>query len=206
MDYRVHFTNEVGGESSSSGYGHVELLEQINVSDVLEGKEPPATSSAEFSGSAQCTALCLLSIPSHMIPTEILRFFESHLPLVQSISIYRHAAYEDKYFGVLQLTSIAATSSIIEEYDGQVLSSVDKVRCILRPVARVVFASSNELVLSSPPGSSLVDTEVTDGAGEAGSCPVCLEPISLECPMTITTCCNHTYGPELPPMPPLSLR
>lgn len=188
MINRVYFTNELSREDGITGQGYVELSESVNIDEVLDNSDPP--SSAVFPSTAEFTTLCLLNVPPHMIPIEIIRFFNSHLSLIRSISIHRHAAASEKFFAVLHTNSFAATKTIFEEYNGQIISSVDKVHCIIYPVIQIV--STDQANESSTASSAALEPD----NNEPSSCPVCLETISIENPMTITTCCNHRFHME----------
>lgn len=190
-----------------SGCGYVELTEMINIADLLASKNGQDN---EQMHNVDFTKLCLLSVPSHMIPTEILRFFEPTLEQIVSVSIFRHAGDSDKYFAVLELVSAEAARIILEEYNGQVLSSLDKVCCILRPVVQVVWSQEEDSPggptstdrtadaatfkgASTDPTMVVSNSNTTSADDEACICPVCLEPIAKERPRTITTGCNHRF-------------
>lgn len=125
----------------------VELLHEIDIAEVLKRdnvNQDLWTKSQTSSTSSSYRNLCLLDVPAHMIPKEILRFFGSSLSLISSIRIVKHSSESDRYLALLDVASPAATHTLISEFSGQMLSSLENVRCLLLLVANVSFDSEDE--------------------------------------------------------------
>jgi hypothetical protein len=85
------------------------------------------------------TVLCLLLVPSFMIPTEIIHFFSSSLEKINSIRIFAHRNDSEKYMAILCVNSPLLASEIIRDYNSQLLSSLDRTYCLLFPVKDILF-------------------------------------------------------------------
>ena len=83
--------------------------------------------------------VCLLMVPSFMIPCEILRYFTTtYLEKMLSIQILHHTGNnDDKYLAFLELDSEESAKSFIKDFDGQPLSSLEQVSCILYSIKSV---------------------------------------------------------------------
>lgn len=137
-------------------------------------------------------SLCLLDVPAHMIPKEILRFFGSNLAQISSIRIVKHTTQSDKYLAIIDVISVEAANQFVCDFSGQVLSSLEDVRCTLVPIAKIVIDQHDNFEPTSR-ASSAASLNTEDDGEMAGHCPVCLECFSEALPMSITTFCNHRF-------------
>lgn len=189
MADRVYFTCDPPSSSSGRSTGYVQLIGTVDIEKVLNG-----TAAGQPTATSECTTLCLMNVPAQMIPTDLLQYFGPNLNLISSIRIFRHAQYDNKYLAIVQLLTSEATSILLDEYNGQMLSSLDNIACILLPVKTLSFESVDGILSTQMPKNSTAICEtVMEGDEEASTCPVCLEPISRNNPMSITTCCNHEF-------------
>ena len=93
----------------------------------------------------QGNKVCLLLVPSFMIPCEILRYFtKSYLDRMLSIQILRHIGNnDDKYLAFLELDSEESAKCFIQDFNGQPLSSLEQVTCILYSIKAVHDSTVN---------------------------------------------------------------
>ena len=93
----------------------------------------------------QGNKVCLLLVPSFMIPCEILRYFtKSYLDRMLSIQILRHIGNnDDKYLAFLELDSEESAKCFIQDFNGQPLSSLEQVTCILYSIKTVHASTVN---------------------------------------------------------------
>jgi hypothetical protein len=91
--------------------------------------------------------ICILSVPSFMIPHDILQFLTPFLPDIKQISTLRHYAGHaaDRCFVLLEMTCPEAAALFIQEYHGAPLSSLQPTTCL---VYRQVYLPSRCLCLS----------------------------------------------------------
>lgn len=126
--------------------GMIELYDQIDIYDILINKvnyNTTKTYNINTEANQQFTKLCLLDIPSNMIPNEIIRFFHSSIDDVSSINIYRHIDYAQKYVGIIELKNNTAANRFIEQYQNILLSSIGDCYCFLCPVKTITYAIDN---------------------------------------------------------------
>ena len=75
--------------------------------------------------------LCLLNVPSFMIPNGIIQFFSCYRSSILSIRILRHYHQQEDYLAVLTMESAEAAQIIITDFHGKPLSSLDPILCML---------------------------------------------------------------------------
>lgn len=93
--------------------------------------------------------VCLLLLPSFMIPGDILRYFTPrYLDRLLRMSVFRHATSDD-YLAILEMESEDAAKELIGDFGGRPLSSLDQVTCVLYSVKAVHWSS-----LSAPGGAT----------------------------------------------------
>jgi BRCA1-associated protein len=88
--------------------------------------------------------VCLLLIPSYMIPNEMLKYFNSYLDQILSIRILRHYYDKEKYLCLIQLTSHEYAKRFILDYHKQMLSSLDNTYCLLYLVKNIKYCSLDQ--------------------------------------------------------------
>ena len=189
---RISFLSDsLSDYPTTVSYGYVELFESINIENILNcsiNKQSCTVSENVKSSTFPVDSLlCLATVPAHMIPTELLQYFGCNLCLISSLRILRHAVDPSKYLALIQPQSAEAGNRLIEEYNGQILSSFDKSTCMLYRAVGV----SDVCVLS--PHQPIKGISVEDVQEDPDTCPVCLEAISTTNPMSIITCCNHRF-------------
>lgn len=90
--------------------------------------------------------VCLLTVPSFMIPCEILRYFPTKsLDTILSMKILRHAGNnDDKYLAFLEFDSEESARNLIRDFDGQPLSTLEQVSCVLYSIKSVHLYTAND--------------------------------------------------------------
>ncbi len=204
LPFLLGTAHQVGGIQS----GVFEFDENI----ISDGSQPSSSHPKFIS-----RLLCLTAIPSYMIPGEILHFFSSAFGNILSIRIYSHYANPEKYLAALLLDTEESAQRLMEDYDGQLMSSLDsRTYCNLYSVVDVKLTSTSETsgdnfadlnilmsdlqlckLRNTPPstgtGVNLTCSSIEHGNEEDEHCPVCLEAIVAACPLSFTTCCRHKF-------------
>jgi hypothetical protein len=216
----VHFLHILLGNShqyDGLNSGKIEFYESVLLDCSQEVKY-----SVNESNKCENNLLCILNVPSYMIPGEIIKFFGLDLRKITSFRIYRHYSDLDIYTAVLQIVNVLEMESIITDYDGQLMSTLEgNTFCRLRPIKQITFTKSSDFYriyshnkvngvksvgkvcdyLPKIQGGDLEDDDVEE------SCPVCLESVTDCEAQTFTTCCRHTFhvsciakleGPQCP--------
>ena len=147
----------VGAPRQIVHYGILEIYEDVDLSELLStNQSKPSDRRSNFmaqdltdlphSNQSQAKSsllLCMLLVPSHMIPCEILDFFGSSLDCIVSINIFRHFRSADKYMAILRLDSFTALEQIIQDHHDQLLSSLDQVHCLLYQIKSIKFSDAS---------------------------------------------------------------
>lgn len=182
IEYLVGTQFDEEDSSSQQQCGEIHLYDSINLSKVLDGNDQPDDSI--FSESTPTDLLCLVYVPSYMIPAEILQYFSADLECISSFKILRHRCDQRKYMALLRTISVDAAAKLCADYNSQILSSIDQSICTLVPVRSIstVKGDVNDVV----PGSQETDSE-------SQYCPLCLDIIPSAQPMSFTTSCCHTF-------------
>lgn len=142
----------VEGSLPDSEVGEVELLEPINLQEIFAnpGMAVHQQHARTDVRNSPTNELCLIIVPSRMIPTGILQFLLPSLDRISNIKILRHAASTSSYFAVLEMKDEEAYQIIFNEYDGHVFSPSDSFCCCLFPVMStsgiVTMKDSEEIV------------------------------------------------------------
>ena len=92
------------------------------------------------------TKVCLLILPSHMIPCDILRYFtRPFLDKILSMQILRHIApHVDKYLALIELDNENSANELISDFNGQPLCTLEEVNCILYSVKSVSLSTADD--------------------------------------------------------------
>lgn len=90
--------------------------------------------------------VCLLNVPSFMIPCEILRYFtKPYLDSILSMQILRHTGdNDDKYLVYLELDCESSAKSLIRDFDGQPLSTLEQISCVLYSIRSVHLSTADD--------------------------------------------------------------
>jgi hypothetical protein len=129
--------------------GVIELSAEVPLSSMLQN-QPPSDPSARLQAQPYVEAesvmkhddiysriVCLIMIPSFMIPTDIIHYFAGSLHEILSMRILRHDVDELQYLGLLLLSSSTGATALIEHYHGKPLSSFDPTLCQLYRIEEV---------------------------------------------------------------------
>ena len=100
----------------------------------------------EPQGIVSGTKVCLLILPSHMIPCDILRYFtRPFLDKILSMQILRHIApHVDKYLALIELDSEKSANELICDFNGQPLCTLEEVNCIIYSVKSVQLSTADD--------------------------------------------------------------
>lgn len=90
--------------------------------------------------------VCLLNVPSFMIPCEILKYFtKPYLDKILSMQILRHIGdHDDKYLAYLELDCEASAKSLINDFDGQPLSTLEQISCVMYSIRSVHLSTADD--------------------------------------------------------------
>lgn len=160
MDHVLPFL--VGTAYQLERYGVLQHSSSVSIKSLLS--TDPDTADAALEGLAaesldvSSCVLCLVLVPAHMIPTEILHFFSTVLGDIATISIFRHYWQPEKYFALIRASSVEAAVRLRGDFHGQLMSSLDCAFCLLLPVSDVAFCRRIEDL-----GHVLADTPAEDG-------------------------------------------
>lgn len=75
--------------------------------------------------------VCIVSVPSFMIPHDLLQFLAPVTPDIHSITTLRHYSAHDRYFALLQMVSPEAAARFIGEYHGTPLCTLQPTTCLV---------------------------------------------------------------------------
>mmetsp|Transcript_4034 Transcript_4034/g.6846 ORF Transcript_4034/g.6846 Transcript_4034/m.6846 type:complete len:520 (-) Transcript_4034:1048-2607(-) len=190
-----------GNPLQKTNSGSIELFKECSLG-VFDDHQllDPARLSAEKTDLqfADKCLVCIVTVPSFMIPHDILQFLKPVLPDIKSVSTLRHYATHDSYFVLLEMTCPAAASSFIQEYHGAPLCSLQPTTCLAYSVKDVVHsdAGGTDMTESSPSidYNNCSDSRgETEEGGEEELCVLCLAPLEKQHPSSFTTCCGHTF-------------
>jgi hypothetical protein len=122
--------------------GILELFDSVHLEELFDGagsgttvSEPTYTKSQ--STVLSCSQLCLLNVPSHMIPFELLHFLSPRPGQIASIQVFKHLSFENKYLAVISLANCEAVTDILNFFHGQVMTTVERTVCSLFPIKSI---------------------------------------------------------------------
>lgn len=122
------------GSSMDCEVGKLELLEPISLQDAIGASMAGQQHASTDVASSPTIELCMVHVPSRMIPTGVLQFFLADLDRITNVRILCHAGATSSYFAVLTMTDKHACQSIYKEYNGRTISSSGGSSCLLLPV------------------------------------------------------------------------
>jgi hypothetical protein len=131
-------------------YGHIDLFQEVPLNALLSGEasqqcfdqmesfQPKEESSA---------AVCMLVVPSHMIPYEMLHFITSdHRAAIASIYIFRHAFdVRGNYLALINLRTAADAKKFITDYHNVLVSALEAFTCYVYLVKSVNIPCSSAI-------------------------------------------------------------
>ena len=92
-----------------------------------------------FSTAGNPVQVCLLDVPSFMIPKEIISYFAPSLHEIGHFKIMKYLSSSERYLALLTMTDTAAANRLIQDYDGHPLSSLEgNITCSIRHVKEVI--------------------------------------------------------------------
>ncbi len=129
----------------------------------------------EGESSAYGSFVCMVDVPSYMIPRDILTFFGSYLGEMNAFQVFRHVAQQSKYAAIIEMANSEQAISLISDFSGQQLSSLEAATCEIVRVKSVEIING-ELKRSGGEEQEdfLTDWRMTP---HAETCPLCLEPL-----------------------------
>ena len=113
------FRNDAGDEMTSTSDAGVKTDEREDRKD----------DNIEFH--AEKALLCIISVPSFMIPHDLIQFLSPYLSEIKNISTLRHASNHDLYFVLLDVLSKKTAKKFIREYHGTTLCSLQPTVCLV---------------------------------------------------------------------------
>jgi hypothetical protein len=138
----LHFLLGTSHQNDKLNTGKLEFYESVSLDCSQQIKYSP---DKNLDIQSHNNLLCLLNVPSFMIPGELIKFFGLDLSKMTSIRIYRQYSDLESYTAVIQTVSILELNSIINDYDGQLMSTLEgNTFCRLRPVKHISFANSSD--------------------------------------------------------------
>jgi hypothetical protein len=130
-------------ENVSDSDGIIELFDEVCVQDILQIenniKYTRTNQPKKLSNNYNSALLCLALVPSYMIPVELLHFFSANLKNIKSLRILRHYSQPDKYLAVLQTDSVESASTILKDYNNELMCSLENTHCLLFPIKQITF-------------------------------------------------------------------
>jgi hypothetical protein len=97
--------------------------------------------------------LCLLDIPSIMIPIEILKFLKLNLQSIVKFEIFRHYNYFENYLAVITFSSNTNGKEFYKIYHNTLLCSLNNYNnksnnyyCYLYPIKYINYYDSNKII------------------------------------------------------------
>ena len=110
--------------------------------------------------------LCLLNIPSIMIPIEILKFLKSNLQSIFKFEIFRHYNYLENYLAVITFSSNTYGKEFYKIYHNTLLCSLNNYNnksnnhyCYLYPIKYINYYDSNKIITNDNHDSSFDNIE-----------------------------------------------
>ena len=142
--------------------------------------------------------LCILLVPSFMIPHDIIQFLSPFLSDVKNITTLRHLDAHDQYIVLIEVTSVEVAAEFIKEYHGISLCSLQPTTCLVYSVQDVDYGicGMEEGNLSNEEKTTRGESSNTSGGyqeEEEDICVLCLAPMESDHPSSFTTCCGHTF-------------
>lgn len=137
--------------------------------------------------------LCMLIVPPHMIPRELVLFLFPFLHAIRTVRILRHYTETNKYLAVIEAYSAEGAIQLVNELQCKEFNSLEPTRCLIFPCSEVRLFGK-ETTESSDEQRSPTQATPT-GTEEDAVCPVCLEPIDANCAGrgAFITNCNHIF-------------
>jgi hypothetical protein len=132
--------------------GQIEFHEDLPLESIISSSSntdilscPDYNSKSQKERLIKGNKVCLLLLPSHMIPCDILKYFtKSYLDTILSMQILKHIdKNDDKYLALLELETKEDAVKLIRDYDQQILSSLEQIPCILYSVKTVKLATAD---------------------------------------------------------------
>jgi hypothetical protein len=137
----IPFNYKNSTSSNEEIVGILELFDSVNLEELFGGTGSGTVSEPTYTKSQStvlsCSQLCLLNVPSHMIPSELLHFLSPRPGQIASIQVFKHLSFENKYLAVISLANCEAVTDILNFFDGQVMTTVEGTVCSLFPIKSI---------------------------------------------------------------------
>ena len=141
--------------SSGQGYTLGGELELLSEAESVVGDDEDEQKS---------DTVCLTDVPSHMIPQGLIKFFDSSLSQIVSMRILRSFKEREKYLALIRLHSPAAAATLVKNFHGRRLSSLNPAVFCLHFVKNVDEEQQHLLQGLEKEGSSS-SVSATGGVG-----------------------------------------
>jgi hypothetical protein len=128
--------------TSQQNIGYVELFENPSMC------ECDTTEDKGIAG----RVLCLLSVPSYMIPGDIIQYFKSFVDAVVSIDIVmrrdvsqQFADCASPFFAIIIMRTANLASQLVSEFHGSwITTTLEPTKCLLLPIKSIVVKRESE--------------------------------------------------------------
>ena len=131
-------------------YGRIDLFQEVPLNAILSGEASQLCfdQRESFLSKDESSAnVCMLVVPSHMIPYEMLHFITSdHRAAIASIYIFRHAFdVRGNYLALINLRTAADAKRFIDDYHNVLVSALEAFTCYVYLVESVSIPCSSSI-------------------------------------------------------------
>lgn len=166
MDFEVIAFNNGGYSTNNSTSGRITLY--------------PSHEAPKDENDVKEFTLCVLRVPSFMIPVELINYFNSYIKDISTMEIFRYDENEDnlstfdteelidsdnnnsRYLVLIRLRSLEVCKEFVRDFDGNILTTIEPCICALR----FVKAIEQDEASTSSSSSSTVSSKTMKNKGE----------------------------------------
>lgn len=203
-------------KTTEVGWGVVHLYRDSEESSVLDGSAAPHKSLQDGEDGfnpEECTTLCILAVPSWMMPSDLLGFVGDQAR--EDVSHFRliRTGRANKYMVLMKFRSAKKARDWQKVYNGRLFSAAEPENCHVVFIKSVEFLSPDDeagppgnfphntndpftaMSNTSGPGKSLLSKPLAPPPPnllELPTCPVCLERMD-ETTGLLTILCQHVF-------------
>jgi hypothetical protein len=127
--------------------------------------------------------LCMLLVPPHMLPRELVVFLYPFINNLRQVWILRHYVEPSRFLAVIDCLHMAAAKILLSALQGTEFNSFEPTRVLLLPCKQLNF-------LHDP---SHPEPAPGEGGDSVLTCAVCLEPFDAANPQSLVFNCNHMF-------------
>jgi len=127
-------------------HGMIELYDPIQLETILKHNYDTTNTNTNTSSttdiqlcedSSSNSLLCLLLVPSFMIPRDILHHFNTYVSSIVSVHILRHSSDMEKYLALIMMESHDVARNLVADFNGHLLTSLEPTTCMIYFVKEV---------------------------------------------------------------------